>query len=479
MLDSINNLFARTKIIATLGPATSTVDKLVELIDAGMDIARVNFSHGSYEDHTKLIENIRKASEKTGFEIGILADLCGPKIRLGVMKQEFPIETGDKLIITTDDIQGGPGKIGTIYSSLSDDVVPGSRILIDDGLIELKVESINGNDIECVTVTGGTVKSRKGINLPGVDISAPALTEKDKCDVEFGCKLDVDFFALSFVRKPSDVTELREYIKKFGKKTPIVSKIEKPEAISEIIPIIRKSDAIMVARGDLGVEMKTEDVPVMQKMIIEKCRYYGKPAITATQMLDSMIEHPRPTRAEANDVANAVYDGTDAVMLSGETSVGKHPVKTLKIMDRIVRRAEERAPRNWEVITMMDDFKKLAGDLTKAACDLSETTYAQAILAITKSGRTAELLSKYRPFSPIIAFTESKKVIRRLSLYWGVQGQLIKKVYDTDTTIEKVRKKALESEFIKPGDNVIYVAGIPLESTSQVNMIKLEQIPGT
>jgi pyruvate kinase len=471
--------FAKTKIICTIGPATQSIEKLIELMKAGMDVARLNFSHGCHDDHLQTILNVREASKIYGRQIPILMDLCGPKLRIGEVKEEFQVEKGEEIIITTDNIIGDKNKLSTVYQNLPKDVKPGDIILIDDGLIKLVVSKTEGNNVHCKILNNGIIKSKKGMNLPGVAVSAPSITEKDKEDVLFGLKNKVDFFALSFVRSWSDIKELREFIQQNngGVNKMIVAKIEKPEAIADIDDIIQETDMVMVARGDLGVEMNTEDVPILQKMIIEKCNYYNKPVITATQMLESMIHNARPTRAEASDVANAVFDGTDAVMLSAETSVGEYPIQTVKIMDKIARRAEQ---KNWAMRTQFaptpNEDMKLAGDLSSAACSIARDIKAAAIIAITKSGRTAKLLSRYRVGTPILAFTEDEEVIKTLNIVWGVQGEMIDNLADTDTTLARSKELAIERGYIKKGDVVVFVAGIPLFISNVVNMIKVEKI---
>lgn len=469
--------FAKTKILGTIGPATGSVEGLTKLIHAGMDVARLNMSHGSHELHAETIGNIRKASEQTGMPLPILLDLCGPKIRIGEVQEEFILQTGDSIIITTDTVIGSRQRISTTYENLPRDVKRGDTILIDDGLIRLEVRGINGNDVECITVYGGVVKSKKGMNLPKVNISISSITEKDRMDLEFGIQHGVDFIALSFVRSRDDIKELRWLLKDRGAAIPVVAKIEKPEAIEDIDGIIQETDIVMVARGDLGVEMETEEVPILQKMIIEKCNDYNKPVITATQMLESMVTNAKPTRAEASDVANAVFDGTDAVMLSAETSVGKYPTQAVSIMNTIVLKAEERPdPRKHIHLRRKKGSLSHADHICRAACIMAEDAEASAIIAITKSGRTAQKLSRFRPHIPIIAFTESEDVIRKLKIVWGVQGELIDRVEETDATLNKAKKAALALGYVSRGDTVIYVTGIPLVESSQANMIKLEEI---
>ena len=469
--------FTRTKIIGTIGPASADVEVLEELLKAGLDIVRLNFSHGDHESHARALENIETASQSTGIPVAVLADLCGPKIRLGDLEADIPLKVGEELIITTEEIVGTREKVPTIYKKLADDVTPGDTILIDDGLIRLEVLESGRSEVRCAVRTDGVLKSRKGINLPGVRVSSPSITEKDKRDLEFIIKHNIDFVALSFVRSRDDLKELRWFLKDRGKLLPIVAKIEKPEAVSDIDGIIDEADAVMVARGDLGVEMPTEEVPILQKMIISKCNARNKPVITATQMLESMIHNPRPTRAEASDVANAVFDGSDAVMLSAETSVGAYPETAVRIMDQIVRTAEKQSDTERARIRARSDHPLSdAQNICRAACDMAVEAKAAAIIAITKHGRTAQMLSRYRTLVPIIAFTESLETLRYMNILWGVQGELIDSVGETDATLRKARNLAVELGYVRRGDQVVYVTGIPLIESTNTNMIKIEMI---
>ncbi|MBI9108808.1 MAG: pyruvate kinase [Spirochaetales bacterium] len=469
--------FAKTKIIGTIGPAVNSQDMMEKLLHAGMDVARLNFSHGSHGEHAENIRIIREASKKTDWPIAILADLCGPKIRLGVLETPIEIEAGETIVISANPAayKGVNKMIPTDYTNLASDVKPGDRILMDDGLLQVSVRESQGEDVLCEVIDGGTVKSRKGMNLPNVNISVSAITQKDRSDLDFIVTQDIDFVALSFVRSRDDIRELRWLLKERGKSLPIIAKIEKPEAIDNIDAIIEETDMIMVARGDLGVEMPPQDVPVLQKMIINKCIEANKPVITATQMLESMITNPRPTRAEASDVANAVFDGTDAVMLSGETSVGKYPLNAVRTMEQIIRSSEKHA--------LSSDFVKIRRggiDITdeenicRSACIMAQEAGAKAIITITKSGRTARLLSKYRPDIPIIAFSQNEETIRSLNIVWGVQGELIGELGDTDSTLRLAKKTALELGYLRPGDKVVYTTGIPLLKSKAANMIKID-----
>jgi len=469
--------FRRTKIICTLGPAVSTVEKLVELIKAGMDVARLNFSHGDYEEHSKFIKLVREASEITGKSIPIIQDLQGPKIRVGKLKTE-PIElkTGGLVFLTAEQIEGDTEIIPIQYDYLTDDLKPGNIILLDDGMIELKVLEIKGNKVKCEVVDGGVLKSHKGVNLPGVSVRIPSLTEKDIEDLKFGLKNGVDYVALSFVRKKDDIIDLRRKMEKFGKVVPIIAKIEKLEAVKSIDDIIEIADAIMVARGDLGVELPTEDVPPLQKMLIKKANKAGKPVITATQMLESMVSNPRPTRAEATDVANAVLDGTDAVMLSSETSIGEFPIEAVKVMDRIIRTIETQYKFYEPVFDSSLKLKNEVDAIGRAACLLAQQLNAKAIVTITHTGATAKAIAKYRPSVPIIALTDSNEVVKHLNLIWGVTGIKLREISETDKTIENAKIQLKESGILNSGDLIIMTAGIPLFQRGSTNMIKVEKI---
>jgi len=469
--------FSRTKIISTIGPASQSVEKLIQLVNAGMDVVRLNFSHGSYEDHLQVITNIKEASNALGQPIPILMDLCGPKLRIGVVEENTILNEGDRIIITTTEVIGNKKRISTNYHKLLSDISKGNCILIDDGLIKLKVTEILSDGVECEVIYGGYLKSKKGINLPGVNMSIPSITDKDRSDLDFGLEHGIDFVALSFVRHHKDILELKEILRSKGCHKPIIAKIEKPEAISDINAIIRESDMVMVARGDLGVEMNTEEVPLLQKMIIEKCNYYGRPVITATQMLESMIKSPRPTRAEASDVANAVLDGTDALMLSAETSVGSYPVQAVTIMDSIARKIEEkrRPIRDFTAVIKEEEFN-LVDRISRGACVLANDIKASAILVITKTGRTARYLSRYRPNTPIIAFTDNLDVLKQLNLVWGVKAERIPGISDTDTTLNDTKNLAKKLGYIESGDTIVFVAGIPIKESNIINMIKIDKV---
>ncbi len=474
--------YGRTKIVCTLGPASSPVETLVKMIESGMDVARLNFSHGSHEDHFEMMNRVRKASALTNEPVAILLDLQGPKIRTGKLKEPMFLNDGEKLIITIDDILGENHRVSTTYKELPKDVKPGDTILMDDGLLQFKVISSDGKDVVAEVVHGGILKSNKGINLPGVAVSTPSLTEKDKEDTLFGIAHDVDYIALSFVRTGSDVAHLRNFIISHidkRKKLPIIAKIEKDEALKNIDDIIDEADGIMVARGDLGVECPTEEVPIAQKMIARKSNAAGKPVIIATQMLDSMIENPRPTRAEANDVANAVLDGADAVMLSGETSVGKYPVEVVQTMDSIIRRTELEGRDKLDLQDEVSDKQEAVFKaLGRSACILARQIGAAAIISFSHSGETLKTIARYRPAAQIIGITNRERIQRRLNLIWGVRSVLIKSfdVGETDSTIARVNQMLVEKGYLKEGDHVVITAGIPLMSRNSTNMIKVEKI---
>ncbi len=475
--------YGKTKIVCTLGPASSTIDVVEKMIRAGMDVARLNFSHGTHEEHLAMMQTVRQAAERAGEPVTILQDLQGPKIRTGkLVSSPVQLKDGARFTITINDVPGTAERVSTTYQELPKDVKPGDRILMDDGLLELKVISSTPTDVVTEVVHGGPLKEHKGINLPGVTVSAPSLTAKDIEDLEFGIENDIDYVALSFVRTGEDIRRLREIIiSKIakGKKLPIIAKIEKGEAILNIDEIIHEADAIMVARGDLGVECPAQEVPIAQKMVCKKANAAGKPVIIATQMLESMIENPRPTRAEVNDVANAVLDGADAVMLSGETSVGKYVVDVVRTMDSIIRRAEEEYRDRLDLPDeISDEQASVFKALGRSACVLAKQIGAAAIVPVTHSGSTAATIAKYRPFGKIIAITDRERIRRRLNLVWGVRSILVSKIADTDTTFNTIEQELLRSGYVKKGDYIVMTAGIPLLARGTTNMVKVEKIPG-
>jgi pyruvate kinase len=474
--------FGNTKIICTIGPASQSVDVLVQLIEAGMDVVRLNFSHGSHEDHLKTIQNVKEASRATGEHITVLQDLSGPKIRTGLLADKsVELKTGATFTFTIDEISGNDQRVSTTYQHLPKDVKIGDTILVDDGKMKFTVLSKSGRDVVCKIVNGGILMEKKGMNLPGVKVSVPSFTEKDVDDLKFGLANDIDYVALSFVRTADDLRQLREILIKEapkGRRVPIVAKVEKGEAVEAIDAIVKEADVVMVARGDLGVELPPEDVPMIQKMIVRKCNEVGVPVIIATQMLESMIENPRPTRAEANDVANAVLDGADAVMLSAETSIGRWPIEAVHTMDRIIRKSEEHLEDHLGVVKKPEAAELQTFDaISRAACVIANEIEARAIVVITHSGSTAINTAKYRPKSRIIAITGRDKILRRLNLIWGVRGIIMPDyVVDTDTAFLRINEELQRRGYVDRGDLVVYTAGIPLLSRGSTNSIKVEKV---
>lgn len=469
----------KTKIVSTLGPSTGEAETLVRLILSGVDVVRLNFSHGTHEDHLRMLRNVREAARQAGRNVGILQDLQGPKIRIGDLAgADVELVAGDEFVISTDPAPGNARKVSTTYLRLPKDVRPGDRILIDDGKIRLNVKAIRGNDVVNEVVIGGRLSSHKGINLPGVQISSPSCTEKDLVDLAFGLEHGVDFVALSFVRAAEDLRDLRRAIAQRapGHPVQIIAKIEKPEAVERIDEIIEAADGIMVARGDLGVELPPEDVPLLQKRIVARCNAAGKPVIIATQMLESMIGNPTPTRAEANDVANAVLDGADAVMLSGETSVGKYPLEAVAMMDRIILRAE-REQRGAAAAIAGGSVANRHEALGQAACILAQQMGAAAIIAVTRSGYTARVLARYRPAPPIVAVTADDGALRSLALVWGVRGFVIQDLDDeSDRALHRIQMRCVEEGLVVPGEYVVLLGGQPFLAKGSTNFIKVERI---
>lgn len=477
-----NRAFSRTKVVCTIGPASQSLATLKNLIRLGMDVARLNFSHGSREDHGRTIENIRIATALLQEPVSIMQDLGGPKMRIRELAAaSVELKPKSTIRITPDNVLGSNERISTTYENLPSDVKPGDTILLDDGKIRLRVEKIEGKDVVCRTIVGGLLLPRKGMNLPGIAVSAPSLTEKDKEDLLFGLGSDIDYVALSFVRTADDIVALRDFIAahgKQGRRVPIIAKIEKPEAIDNIEAIIRESDGIMVARGDLGVELPTDEVPMLQKMIVRKCNEVGKPVIIATQMLESMVENPGPTRAEASDVANAVFDGADAVMLSAETSVGKYPVQAVEMMDRILRTTEEGVSQEQYDLWANRAVHADAYDaMSHSACLLAKDLKASAIIALTHSGATAASVAKFRPRPHIIAVTDSEEIRRRLNLVWGVRSVIVEDLKkDTDAAFKMIRERLLAEGEIQRGDVIVTLAGIPLFEGLPTNTIKVDRV---
>lgn len=471
-----------TKIVCTIGPASQKTDVMIKLVNAGMNVARMNMSHGSYDFHLETIKNIREVAKKTGTFIGILLDLQGPKIRTGRQSKEIiELKRGELVKLTTEDIEGNWEMLSINYKSLPEEAHTGEKILMDDGNIELEVLYIKNRIITCKILNGGAIRSFRGINLPDTTIKTPSLTEKDIEDLEFGLENDVDFIALSFVRKADDIIDLKKRIKEKKKDVFVISKIEKPEAIEHIDSIIDVSDGIMVARGDLGAETSPQEVPILQKKIIKKCNSKNKPVITATQMLESMISKPRPTRAEANDVANAIFDGTDAVMLSGETAMGEFPVEAVSIMANIAKRTEREIEYETiakDLYTELDKEHSDADAICYAGVTLCNTIPSRYIAGFSLSGKTLQTLSKFRPSKPILGMSPIKSILQRTSLFWGVHGIKIDRVESTDALYKHTNSVLLAKGLCQAGDRIITVSGTPLHRGVHTNMIKIHTVKG-
>ncbi|MFV2197889.1 pyruvate kinase [Nocardiopsis sp. LOL_012] len=465
----------RAKIVATLGPATSSPDTLRALVEAGLDVARLNLSHGTHDDHRANLARLREASEAAGRAVGVLADLQGPKIRLGTFADgSAELSPGDEFTITTDDTPGNADRVSTTYKNLPGDVRPGDRVLIDDGRIALECTKTTATDVHTRVIHGGPVSNHKGLNLPGVAVSVPALTDKDEKDLRWALHEGVDMVALSFVRSPADAEECHRIMDEEGITVPLIAKIEKPQAVERLHDIIEVFDGVMVARGDLGVELPLENVPMVQKRAIERCRDKAKPVIVATQMLESMISAPRPTRAEASDVANAVLDGADAVMLSGETSVGKYPVETVQTMARIVGAAEQESLRASHILNRVPETT--GGAIARAAAEIGATVGAKALVAFTMSGETARRLARYRSPIPLLAFSTEHTTRGLLSLTWGVQTSLVPWVDNTDDMVRQVEHELLRLGEYAKGDKVVIVAGSPPGTVGSTNSLRVHKL---
>ena len=471
----------RTKIVCTIGPASETEEVLKKMIIAGMNVARMNFSHGTHEEHARRIATVRKVAKELGKNVAIMLDTKGPEIRLGVFEKEpVLLHTGDEFTLTTKDILGNASCVSVSYEDLPKDVSVGSKILLSDGLIELEVLEVTDTDVRCRIVNGGELKSRKGVNLPGTRVNLPSLTDDDIKDILFGVEQGIDFIAASFIRKASDVLAIRDILEECGAHDiDIISKIESSEAVDNIEEILKVSDGIMVARGDLGVEIPAEDVPMIQKMLINRCNLLGKPVITATQMLESMIYNPRPTRAEASDVANAILDGTDAVMLSGESAAGKFPVEAVETMNRVAVRVESLFPHK-EYSKKYEDVvaKTVTDTISRAVNDVARTLNAEAIITITASGHTAKMISRMRPTCPVIAVTPKPDVVRKMSIVWGVEAVLAENISDADEIYSQAVQAVLDSNLnlIKPGDLVVIAAGLPVGIQGTTNLLKVHTV---
>jgi pyruvate kinase len=461
--------------VCTLGPASSAPERLVELVAAGMDVARLNMSHGDYADHEANYHSVRAAAEATGRPVGVLADLQGPKIRLGRFASGKEIlEVGENFTITVDDISGDVNRCSTTFKGLPADVAPGDLILIDDGRLMLEATEVTGTDVVTRVVVGGQVSNNKGINLPGVAVSVPAMSDKDCDDLRWALRQGVDMVALSFVRSAKDIEIVHEIMAEEGRQIPVIAKIEKPQAVENLDEIIDAFDAVMVARGDLGVELPLEEVPLVQKKIVSAARRWAKPVIVATQMLESMISSPRPTRAEASDVANAILDGADAVMLSGETSVGEYPVVTVQTMARIVNNTELHGLDQMQNIEW--DPHTTSGVITLAAAEVAERIQAKYLVAFTHSGDSARRMSRLRSAIPVLAFTPVESTRAELTLTWGVETFLVPIVSHTDDMIRQVDKALTDSGRIEDGERVVIVAGSPPGIAGHTNMVRVRRI---
>jgi pyruvate kinase len=464
----------RAKIVCTLGPATGSLEQITALVEAGMDVARLNFSHGKHEDHERAYRLVREATDKVGRAVAVLADLQGPKIRLGTFA-DGPVvwESGRRVCITVEDVPGTVDRVSTTYKDLANDARVGDRLLVDDGKLALTVVDVVGPDVFCLVLEGGPVSNNKGLSLPGVAVSVPAMSDKDAEDLRFALSLGVDFVALSFVRHARDVELVREIMRQEDVEVPVIAKLEKPEAVENLEAIVNAFDGIMVARGDLGVELPLEQVPLVQKRAVQAARERNKPVIVATQMLESMIENSRPTRAEASDVANAVLDGADAVMLSGETSVGKFPIVAVRTMEKIIAAVETEQVM---VPDLVKQVKHRSVAIVRAAKEIGETLDVQALAAFTSTGRTPQRLAALHTRLPILAFTTDPRVRSRLALSWGVETFLVPEVTHTDDMVGQVDFSLMSIGRLREGDNVVIVAGSPPNTAGSTNLVRVHEV---
>jgi pyruvate kinase len=469
----------KTKIVCTIGPASESVEKLTQLIEAGMNVARLNFSHGDFDEHGARIQNIREAAGKLGKTVAILLDTKGPEIRTQTLENGVAeLKAGEELIVSMTEIIGNEKKISVSYPGLIHDVHVGSRILLDDGLIELEVTGVAKDELHTKILNSGTLKNKKGVNVPNVSVKLPGITDKDAKDIEFGIQQGVDFIAASFVRRATDVLEIRDILERHNAgDIQIIPKIENQEGVDNIDEILAVSDGLMVARGDLGVEIPAEEVPLVQKMLIKKCNELGKPVITATQMLDSMQRNPRPTRAEASDVANAIFDGTDAIMLSGETAAGTYPVEAVLTMHKIASRAESSLDyRNILSLRSKESKTTITDAISQSVSFTALNLEANAVITATEKGQTARSISKYRPKAPIIAVTSNEDVCRKLSLVWGVTPVKGEKAKTTDEMFQTAIDSALKAGFVQHGNLVVITAGVPVGESGSTNLMKVHVI---
>ncbi|AXK35494.1 pyruvate kinase [Streptomyces armeniacus] len=470
----------RSKIVCTLGPAVDSFEQLKTLIDAGMNVARFNMSHGTHPEHEERYHRLRKAAEDTGRAVGVLADLQGPKIRLETFA-EGPVELvrGEEFTITTEDVAGDKSVCGTTYKGLPGDVAKGDPVLINDGNVALQVIEVDGPRVRCIVIEGGVISDHKGINLPGAAVNVPALSEKDVEDLEFALRMGADMVALSFVRNASDVRDVHRVMDRVGRRVPVIAKVEKPQAVQNMEEVVLAFDGVMVARGDLAVEYPLEKVPMVQKRLIELCRRNAKPVIVATQMMESMITNSRPTRAEASDVANAILDGTDAVMLSAESSVGQYPIETVKTMSKIVEAAEEELlSRGLQPLVQGRKPRTQGGSVARAACEMADFLDAKTLIAFTKSGDTARRLCRYRAVQPILAFTTDTPTRNQLSLSWGVETYVVPHVNTTDEMVDLVDGELLKLKRYDAGDTMIITAGSPPGVPGTTNMVRVHHLGG-
>lgn len=467
----------KTKIVCTIGPATSSLEMIKKLITAGCDVCRLNFSHGTHDSHAEVIATIRQAAKELNKDVAILLDTKGPEIRtIDVENGAVELEAGEQIILTSDEILGNEKRVSITYSGLAEDVHKGSRILIDDGLIELQVDRVESKEIYCSIINGGTLKNKKGVNVPGVKVKLPGITAKDAEDIRFGIEQGVDFIAASFVRKAADIYDIRRILEEHKADIHVIAKIESEEGVENVEEILEVSDGLMVARGDLGVEIPAEDVPLIQKQLIHRCNFKGKPVITATQMLDSMQRNPRPTRAEASDVANAIFDGTDAIMLSGETASGKYPIESVQTMARIAERTELALASKKSDVSNGIAKNTITDVISQSVANAAVELHATAILAPTESGFTARMISKYRTNVPVIAVTPHDSVMRKLKLAWGVYSIKGSVQKSTDEMLEKAVEAALDHGYVKRGDLIIITAGVPIREPGTTNMMKIHII---
>jgi len=470
------NLGKKTKIVCTIGPVTESKEKLTELVNAGMNVARMNFSHGDFPEHQTRYDTLQAVMKETGKLVAILQDLGGPKIRIGTFKNKtIMLHEDSTFTLTTDEIEGDETKVHINYPELPKEVKKGTTIMLQDGTKRLEVQEVKGNDIITKVIVGGRLSDHKGVNVPGANLSVKSLTEKDRADVEFGIKNKVDFIALSFVRRASDIVELREILDKTGSKAHIIAKIETPEAVDNLDAILAVTDGIMVARGDLAIEIPAEEVPLVQKLIINKCNMAGKPVITATQMLESMVKNPVPTRAEVSDIANAIIDGTDAIMLSEETTLGDFPIEAVKLMTKVAVRIEEEVYTR-DTIAEYDESKGVTDVVCQAAVRATHSVGASLIVALTRSGRTARMLARYRPAEPILALSDSPENVGKMMLSFGCYPMVVQTIKTVDEIIKTVRTVTHDNQIIKAGEKVVITAGMPFGTAPETNFILVETL---